>query len=127
MGLSELATMAFIEDEDHALVLEFLHHLQVPLFADSRVELLKGGHDEGSIVRELVHQLFSVVGRINASFLEAVELFDGLEIEVFAVHDKGLSKLAELRDFLVLFVGPEKGLLEVAPVHRIVRVVLGVE
>ena len=41
VGLSELAAVAFIEDEDHALVFERVHLRKVTWVADCRVELLQ--------------------------------------------------------------------------------------
>ena len=89
MGFSELATVAFVEDEDHTLVLEVFHGLGVALLADRRIELLERGDDElGVLVTELSDELAGVVGAVNAPFAETVEFPDGLVIEVLAVHHK---------------------------------------
>ena len=88
MCLSKMAAVAFIKDEDHALVPKLLHRLEVAFPADGCIELLKRGHNEGRIISKLPDQCAGTVGCINASFLEAVEFLDGLKIQVLAVNNK---------------------------------------
>ena len=78
--------MALVEDKNDPLVLQRVHLLEIGCFADRRVELLQGCHDElGVRVSELAHQLLGVVSAINTAFAEAVELLDRLVIQILAI------------------------------------------
>ena len=104
MGLAELGAVALVEDEDHALVAEggeallegglavFLVGFVVFAgFVEGEAELLDGGDDDlvGVVVRDKAADKRGGVGVfLDAAFLEAVELFPGLAVEVFAVDDE---------------------------------------
>ena len=102
--LTELRSMALIEDEDDALVLEgfelllegglsFLAPLLVALavFIQREAELLDGGDDD--LVRVVFGEQAANEGRgvgvfLDATFLKLVELLARLTVEVFAVNDE---------------------------------------
>jgi hypothetical protein len=102
--LAELGAVAFVEDEDDALVaqrlraapcrwLVVLFPLLVALagFVQGEAELLDGGDDDlvGVVVgEEAAHEGGGVGVLLDAAFLEAVELLAGLAVEVLAVHDE---------------------------------------
>ena len=52
------------------------------------VQLLQRGHDQFRIITQSLHQRPGVVGPVHALFLEAVELYDGLVIQIFPVYNK---------------------------------------
>ncbi len=95
--LAELRAVAFVEDEDHALVAQrFQTFLVVALVRaifvaviQRQAELLDGGDDDlvGVVVGEQApHQGFGVGVFFDAAFLEFVEFLPRLPVEVFAVH-----------------------------------------
>ena len=102
--LAELRAVAFVEDEDDALVaqrfelllvggLAVLFPLLVALavFIQREAELLDGGDDDlvGVVVGEqAAHEGGGVGVFLDAAFLEAVELLARLAVEVLAVHDE---------------------------------------
>ena len=104
VSLAELGAVALVEDEDHALVAErFKSLLKGGLavllvgfvvfagFVEGEAELLDGGDDDlvGVIVRDEATDERGGVGVfLDAAFLEAVELFTSLAVEVFAVDDE---------------------------------------
>src|SRR5680860_1077567 len=104
VGLAELGAVALVEDEDHALIAErveallegCLAVLLVGLvvlagFVEGEAELLDGGDDDlvGVIVGDEAADKRGGIGVfLDAAFLEAVELFAGLAVEVFAVDDE---------------------------------------
>ena len=104
VGLAELGAVALVKDEDHALVAErfkalFEGGLAVLVaglvvfagFVEGEAELLDGGDNDlvGVVVGDEATDKRGGVGVfLNAAFLEAVELFSGLAVEVFAVDDE---------------------------------------
>ena len=94
MVVAELRAVAFVKDEDHALLAQWLKPLfEVALTGtiEGKAELLDGGNDHliGIIIREQpLHQGFCVGVLFDAVLLKAVELLPRLPVEVFAVNDK---------------------------------------
>jgi len=104
VGLAELGAVALVEDEDHALVAKRSELVAVfhsaslravlvafAVFIEGEAELLDGGDNDlvGVVVRDEAADECGGVGVfLNAAFLEAVELFAGLAIEVLAVDDE---------------------------------------
>ena len=88
VGVAKLGAVAFVEDEDDALVAQGVDGVFVTVAADGGVELLDGGDDERRVVRHLLHQLAGVVGAVDAVGAEVVEFFRRLVVEVGAVDDK---------------------------------------
>ena len=102
MVVAELGAVAFVEDEDDALVsqrlqllfvgrLGVLFLLLVPLavFVQRQTELLDGGDDHlvGIVIREdASHQSAGVGVFLDTAFLEFVELLARLPVEILAVH-----------------------------------------
>ncbi|MNN89295.1 hypothetical protein D3C81_2070890 [compost metagenome] len=86
MVLSELRTVAFVEDEHHALVAQRLQAIFVVALVgaiQSETELLDSGDDD--LIRVVVrqqaaHQRFGVGVLFDATFLEAVEFLASLAI-----------------------------------------------
>ena len=104
MVVAKLRAVAFVKDEDDALVgqrcqLLFVGGLAVFLlllvalavFVQRQPELLDGGDDDlvGIVAREqAAHQRGGVGVFFDAAFLKAVEFLAGLAVQVFAVHHK---------------------------------------
>jgi hypothetical protein len=88
MGLSKLTPVAFIKDEDDALVFEVSHLFHIVSFVDCRGKFLDGRNDQLVVSRELLDKLVGVVGSVYAALAETVEFLGGLGIEVFPVHHK---------------------------------------
>ena len=90
----ELRAVAFVEDEDHALVAQGRKASGVVLLArlvEGEAELLDRGDDD--LVRvvpgeEAPHEGLGVGVLLDAALLEAVELLAGLAVQVLAVHDE---------------------------------------
>lgn len=89
MGFTELAAVAFVEDEDDLAVFLGFHFFEVAFVVDGVVEFLDGGQDEGGgIVVELADEHPGIFRCIDTAFAEGIEFFLGLVIEVFAVYHK---------------------------------------
>ena len=102
--VAELRTVALVEDEDHPLVAErcqqvfvgglalLLSALVSPaVFVERQTQLLNGADDDlvGRVVGKQTVDEGSGVGVLfDAAFLEAVELFASLAVEVFAIDDE---------------------------------------
>ena len=102
--LAELGAVAFVEDEDDALVPQRFELLLVgrlavlllllvalAVFVQREAELLDGGDDDlvGVVVGEQAADEGGGVGVfLDAAFLEFVELLARLPVEVLAVHDE---------------------------------------
>jgi hypothetical protein len=96
--------VAFVEDEDDALVLQRLELFLVgglavlaallvalAVFVQREAELLDGGDDDLVRVvlgKQAAHEGGGVGVFFDAAFLELVELLPRLAVEVFAVHDE---------------------------------------
>ena len=102
--VAELRAVAFVEDEDHALVAQRFELVRVgrqalllaalvalAVFVQRQAELLDGADDDlvGGVVGEQAADERAGVGvLLDAAFLEAVELLAGLAVEVLAVDDE---------------------------------------
>ena len=91
---TELGAVAFIEDEDHALVAQWFESLLVLLLVvgvQRQAKLLDGSDNDlvGVIVRQQpLYQGFGVGVLLDAFGLEAVEFLPGLAVKVLSVHHK---------------------------------------
>ncbi len=104
MIIAELRTVALVENKDHALVAErfeevlvggqaFLFPTPVSLavFVKRKPQFLNGADDHlirGIVGQQPIDEGSGVRVLFDASFLEAVELFTGLAVEVLAVDDE---------------------------------------
>ena len=94
MIVTELRTVAFIENEYDTLILQWLQSFLVILFMlriKRDAQLLNGRNDYfvGIIVRQHPsHQSFRIGVLLDAIFLKFVELLACLTIQIFSVHDK---------------------------------------
>lgn len=104
VGIAELGAVAFVEDDDEALAAEGFEEVGVggvpallafaiagAVFVEGEAEFLDGGDDDfvGVVGGEEAADEGGGVGVFfDAARLEAVELFAGLAVEVFAVHDE---------------------------------------
>ena len=102
--LSELRTVAFVEDEDDAFISQGFElflvcsesalaalFVALAVFIQSEAELLNGGDDDlvGVILgKEATDKSGGVGVFFDAALLEAVELLARLAVEVLAVHDE---------------------------------------
>ena len=102
--VAKLRAVALVKNEDDALVLQgrellfvgeaavfFLLLVALAVVVQRQTQLLDGGDDDlvGVVVRQQApHQGAGVGVFFNAAFLEAVEFFAGLAVQVFAVHHK---------------------------------------
>lgn len=90
--LAKLRAVAFVENEHHALVAQWLQALLVVALVatvECQTELLDGGDDHliGVVIGEqAAHQRFGVGVFLHAAFLKLVEFLAGLPVEVFAIH-----------------------------------------
>ncbi len=113
MVVAELRAMAFVEDEDDALVAQWFQPLLVVALAGTiqrQAELLDGGDDDlvGIVVREqAAHQGFGVGVLFDTAFLELVEFLVCLPVEVFAVHHE--QAFVDVRIVLEQGGGLERG------------------
>ena len=94
MVVAKLRAVAFVKDEDHALLAQRLEPLlEVALTGaiKGEAELLNGGNDHliGIIIREQpLHQAVGVGVLFDTVLLKPVELLPRLPVEVFAVNNK---------------------------------------
>ncbi|SCZ84437.1 hypothetical protein NSMM_160027 [Nitrosomonas mobilis] len=113
MVVAELRAMAFVEDEDDALVAQWFQPLLVVFLVGTiqrQAELLDGGDDDlvGIVVREqAAHQGLGVGVLLDTAFLELVEFLARLPVEVFAVHHE--QAFVDVRVVLEQRGGLERG------------------
>ena len=90
--LAELRAVAFVEDEDHALMAQRFQPGQIILLVvavECQAEFLDGGDDHfvGVVVGEQpLHQCFGIGVFFDALFLKLVKFFPRLPVEIFAIH-----------------------------------------
>ena len=94
MIVTELRTVAFIENEYDTLILQWLQSFLIILFMlriKSDSQLLNGRNNYfiGIIVRQHpANQCFRIGVLLDAIFLKLIELLAGLTIQVFSIHDE---------------------------------------
>jgi hypothetical protein len=102
--VAELRAVALVEDKDHALVAERFEEVLVgrqallfpalvslAVLVERQPQLLNSADDDlvgGVVGKQTVDEGSGVGVLFDAAFLEAVELFAGLAVEVFAVDDE---------------------------------------
>ena len=90
--LAELRAVAFVEDEDHALLAQRFQSGQIVVFVATvqrQAELLDGGDDHfvGVVVgKQAAHQGFGIGVFFDTLFLKLVKFLPRLSIQVFAIH-----------------------------------------
>ena len=94
MILAELAAVAFVEDENDALVLEALQALVEAILVGGvkgDAQFLDGRHDDFVCIVcafQATYQRCCVSVLLDASLLEFVKLVTSLLVQVLAVYDK---------------------------------------